>query len=110
MPESVCWVAKLSLELGLQVLRNGERRQCGDETLVCCCVKGSQAQVLDIARCDVKTGRNRHGKVVENLFAAIVCRNKGIIKLPLEAYLTNEAVTWYISGHSAGWRNDLWQT
>jgi hypothetical protein len=50
VPESIRRVTKLRSELGLQVLRNSEQSQSGDETLVLHGVQRLETKVLDLRR------------------------------------------------------------
>ena len=92
MPEWISRVAELSCKRCLQVLRDGEHGQSGDETLVLCSVERLQSVVLDIRGRDVKTVSNSLWQVVEDLVTTVVGRDEGVVQRPLEADLSHEAV------------------
>lgn len=55
MPELISRVAKLSCKLSLQVLRNGEHGQSGDESRILHCVERLQSKVLNLGLGNVQT-------------------------------------------------------
>lgn len=73
VPEVISRVAELSSKLGLEIQRNGEQSQRGDETLVLHCVQRLQSQVVHLGDGDVQTVSDSLGKVVKDLLSTIVC-------------------------------------
>lgn len=55
VPELISRVAKLSCKLSLQVLRNGEHGQSGDESRILHCVERLQSKVLNLGLGNVQT-------------------------------------------------------
>lgn len=110
VPEWVSRVAKLSSELGLQVLGDGEHRHGGDEALVLCGVERLQSVVLDLRSRDVETIGDGHGQVVEDLVAVVLAAShEGVIQWPLEADLTHEGVLRDLAGNATRRSDHPWQ-
>jgi hypothetical protein len=109
VPERISRVAELSCKSRLEVLGDGEECQSGDEALVLGGVKRLQSVVLDLGGGDVETICDSLRQVVEDLVAAVLGSDEGVVQRPLETDLAHECVLRY-AGYTSWGRNHLGQT
>lgn len=107
MPEGVGRVAKLSCKCALQILRDGEKRQGGDEPLRLSGIKRLQSKVLYFSKRDIETVCDSKWKIVEDLVTAIIGRHERVVQGPLEADLAHEAVLGHLVRNSFRRRDHL---